>query len=129
MSVGCTVMTGSNNLPELLPLSRCCVVRARRVVPWHLSPCSLSPAGNIFALRDGRIAYVDFGNVAELSQSNKVGGCGGRLPSLEVLYRHFRPVAGVASNESQCSSPNSPPHHCRTPAAPTHLPFCARLSP
>ena len=27
--------------------------------------------GNIFALRDGRIAYVDFGNVAELSQSNK----------------------------------------------------------
>ena len=31
--------------------------------------------GNIFALRDGRIAYVDFGNVAELSQRNKeVGG-------------------------------------------------------
>ena len=30
---------------------------------WH--------AGNVFALRDGRIAYVDFGNVAELSQSNK----------------------------------------------------------
>ena len=27
--------------------------------------------GNIFALRDGRIAYVDFGNVAELSQQNK----------------------------------------------------------
>lgn len=27
--------------------------------------------GNIFALRDGRIAYVDFGNVAQLSQSNK----------------------------------------------------------
>eukprot|EP00884_Botryococcus_braunii_P017323 jgi/Botrbrau1/4274/Bobra.0390s0014.1 len=27
--------------------------------------------GNIFALRDGRIAYVDFGNVAELSQANK----------------------------------------------------------
>lgn len=27
--------------------------------------------GNIFALPDGRIAYVDFGNVAELSQSNK----------------------------------------------------------
>lgn len=27
--------------------------------------------GNIFALRDGRIAYVDFGNVAELSQRNK----------------------------------------------------------
>lgn len=24
--------------------------------------------GNIFAMRDGRIAYVDFGNVAELSQ-------------------------------------------------------------
>ncbi|KAJ8758674.1 hypothetical protein K2173_000395 [Erythroxylum novogranatense] len=27
--------------------------------------------GNIFALRDGRIAYVDFGNVAVLSQLNK----------------------------------------------------------
>eukprot|EP00271_Cylindrocystis_brebissonii_P015644 TRINITY_DN385_c0_g5_i1.p1 TRINITY_DN385_c0_g5~~TRINITY_DN385_c0_g5_i1.p1 ORF type:complete len:753 (+),score=111.06 TRINITY_DN385_c0_g5_i1:427-2685(+) len=27
--------------------------------------------GNIFAMRDGRIAYVDFGNVAELSQLNK----------------------------------------------------------
>ena len=27
--------------------------------------------GNIFALADGRIAYVDFGNVAELSQANK----------------------------------------------------------
>jgi len=28
-------------------------------------------AGNIFALEDGRIAYVDFGNVAEISESNK----------------------------------------------------------
>jgi len=27
--------------------------------------------GNIFALTDGRIAYVDFGNVAQLSQTNK----------------------------------------------------------
>lgn len=27
--------------------------------------------GNIFALPDGRIAYVDFGNVAEVSQQNK----------------------------------------------------------
>ena len=27
--------------------------------------------GNIFAMPDGRIAYVDFGNVAELSQTNK----------------------------------------------------------
>ncbi|MED6210603.1 Protein ACTIVITY OF BC1 COMPLEX KINASE 1, chloroplastic [Stylosanthes scabra] len=27
--------------------------------------------GNIFAMRDGRIAYVDFGNVAVLSQQNK----------------------------------------------------------
>ncbi|XP_027180607.1 protein ACTIVITY OF BC1 COMPLEX KINASE 1, chloroplastic isoform X2 [Coffea eugenioides] len=27
--------------------------------------------GNVFALRDGRIAYVDFGNVAVLSQQNK----------------------------------------------------------
>lgn len=26
--------------------------------------------GNIFAMRDGRIAYVDFGNVAVLSQVN-----------------------------------------------------------
>lgn len=26
--------------------------------------------GNIFAMRDGRIAYVDFGNVAELGQVN-----------------------------------------------------------
>lgn len=26
--------------------------------------------GNIFVMRDGRIAYVDFGNVAELSQVN-----------------------------------------------------------
>ena len=27
--------------------------------------------GNVFALRDGRIAYVDFGNVAQLGQRNK----------------------------------------------------------
>ena len=27
--------------------------------------------GNIFAMRDGRIAYVDFGNVAQLTQTNK----------------------------------------------------------
>jgi len=27
--------------------------------------------GNVFALRDGRIAYVDFGNVAEVSEKNK----------------------------------------------------------
>ena len=27
--------------------------------------------GNVFAMRDGRIAYVDFGNVAQLSQRNK----------------------------------------------------------
>ena len=27
--------------------------------------------GNIFAMADGRIAYVDFGNVAQLSQRNK----------------------------------------------------------
>jgi predicted unusual protein kinase regulating ubiquinone biosynthesis (AarF/ABC1/UbiB family) len=31
---------------------------------------TLTP-GNIFAMRDGRIAYVDFGNVAVLSQQNK----------------------------------------------------------
>lgn len=28
--------------------------------------------GNIFAMRDGRIAYVDFGNVAVLSQVNLI---------------------------------------------------------
>ena len=28
--------------------------------------------GNVFAMPDGRIAYVDFGNVAELSERNKV---------------------------------------------------------
>lgn len=28
--------------------------------------------GNIFAMRDGRIAYVDFGNVAVLSQVNYI---------------------------------------------------------
>lgn len=27
--------------------------------------------GNVFAMPDGRIAYVDFGNVAQLSQYNK----------------------------------------------------------
>lgn len=27
--------------------------------------------GNLFAMRDGRIAYVDFGNVAQISQRNK----------------------------------------------------------
>ena len=27
--------------------------------------------GNVFAMRDGRIAYVDFGNVAQLTQRNK----------------------------------------------------------
>jgi predicted unusual protein kinase regulating ubiquinone biosynthesis (AarF/ABC1/UbiB family) len=27
--------------------------------------------GNIFAMQDGRIAYVDFGNVAQLTQTNK----------------------------------------------------------
>ena len=42
---------------------------------WHAAQFGLFHGdphpGNIFALRDGRIAYVDFGNVAELSQSNK----------------------------------------------------------
>jgi predicted unusual protein kinase regulating ubiquinone biosynthesis (AarF/ABC1/UbiB family) len=33
--------------------------------------------GNIFCLRDGRIAYVDFGNVAQLSNSNKQVGSSG----------------------------------------------------
>lgn len=28
--------------------------------------------GNIFAMRDGRIAYVDFGNVAVLSQVSSI---------------------------------------------------------
>jgi predicted unusual protein kinase regulating ubiquinone biosynthesis (AarF/ABC1/UbiB family) len=34
-------------------------------------PTPHTPQGNIFAMRDGRIAYVDFGNVAQLSQKNK----------------------------------------------------------
>ena len=38
--------------------------------PEYPAPQDPHP-GNIFALRDGRIAYVDFGNVAELSQRNK----------------------------------------------------------
>jgi predicted unusual protein kinase regulating ubiquinone biosynthesis (AarF/ABC1/UbiB family) len=51
--------------------------RRRRCVHMHPRPRVTRPAappappGNIFALRDGRIAYVDFGNVAELSQRNK----------------------------------------------------------
>ena len=36
--------------------------------------------GNIFAMRDGRIAYVDFGNVAQLSQRNKEARGSARLP-------------------------------------------------
>lgn len=31
--------------------------------------------GNVFAMADGRIAYVDFGNVAQLSQYNKQVRC------------------------------------------------------
>jgi predicted unusual protein kinase regulating ubiquinone biosynthesis (AarF/ABC1/UbiB family) len=27
--------------------------------------------GNVFAMKDGRIAYVDFGSVAEISEMNK----------------------------------------------------------
>jgi hypothetical protein len=34
--------------------------------------------GNIFCLRDGRIAYVDFGNVAQLSNANKQVRAAGR---------------------------------------------------
>lgn len=57
----------------LLPL---CISRAQHP---HILSCDLQfglfhgdpHPGNIFALRDGRIAYVDFGNVAELSQRNK----------------------------------------------------------
>ncbi len=37
--------------------------------------------GNIFAMRDGRIAYVDFGNVAELSQVIST-------PCLKHYWRH-----------------------------------------
>ena len=39
-----------------------------KVSSFNSTHCS---TGNLFALRDGRIAYVDFGNVAELSQRNK----------------------------------------------------------
>ncbi|KAK9822866.1 hypothetical protein WJX81_006550 [Elliptochloris bilobata] len=50
---------------------RCGVVSGlRQLLEYGLFHGDPHP-GNIFALRDGRIAYVDFGNVAELSQSNK----------------------------------------------------------
>lgn len=44
--------------------------------------------GNIFAMRDGRIAYVDFGNVAVLSQ---VGVCFQEMQAKRHLFtmRHY----------------------------------------
>lgn len=38
--------------------------------------------GNIFAMRDGRIAYVDFGNVAVLSQVLSFGFVDACLPNV-----------------------------------------------
>lgn len=40
--------------------------------------------GNVFAMRDGRIAYVDFGNVAVLSQViDELMILGGKLCSIK----------------------------------------------
>ena len=45
--------------------------------------------GNIFAMHDGRIAYVDFGNVAVLSQVCKMHFCSGRiLGTYSLLHFH-----------------------------------------
>lgn len=57
---------GRSTLSQIL-----CVFCSFGIFRAHTWLSSLPAAGNIFALRDGRIAYVDFGNVAELSQSNK----------------------------------------------------------
>lgn len=40
--------------------------------------------GNIFAMRDGRIAYVDFGNVAVLSQ---VKICTSKIVSINMMLK------------------------------------------
>ena len=45
-------------------------LRRRQLLEFGLFHGDPHP-GNIFAMRDGRIAYVDFGNVAQLSQQNK----------------------------------------------------------
>lgn len=56
---------------DLAEFIRCGVVSGlRQLLEFGLFHGDPHP-GNIFALRDGRIAYVDFGNVAELSQRNK----------------------------------------------------------
>jgi hypothetical protein len=75
-------------LPSLAPLAlagrrlthaarrpgRCGVVSGlRQLLEFGLFHGDPHP-GNIFALKDGRIAYVDFGNVAELSARNKQVG-------------------------------------------------------
>lgn len=68
---------------------------------WPVRPAA--HAGNIFALRDGRIAYVDFGNVAELSQRE----CGRRMKGKEfVLSKEVR-----GSCAAEVASPRTRP--CR----------------
>ena len=61
------------------PLVFCCQrLHPRPLALAHSFPSPFCRcAGNIFALPDGRIAYVDFGNVAELSQRNKEVGAKG----------------------------------------------------
>ena len=49
--------------------------------------------GNIFALEDGRIAYVDFGNVAQLSQYNK---------QVRALLSH--PACTLAAVRCRCAT-------------------------
>lgn len=58
--------------------------------------------GNIFCLRDGRIAYVDFGNVAQLSNSNKQVRW--QPPNqAAALLDHFRAADGPCLCMSGCN--------------------------
>ena len=58
------------SLPVFAPCSVGVVSGLRQLLEFGLFHGDPHP-GNIFCLRDGRIAYVDFGNVAQLSNSNK----------------------------------------------------------
>ena len=59
--------------------------------------------GNIFALEDGRIAYVDFGNVAQLSQYNKQA----RRPSLLQRLRPVQQAGAPPLSLRRCAAPLS----------------------
>jgi predicted unusual protein kinase regulating ubiquinone biosynthesis (AarF/ABC1/UbiB family) len=55
--------------------------------------------GNIFAMRDGRIAYVDFGNVAELSQVRRSylhTWLSAESTALEQVIEMCSPLVGTA---------------------------------